>query len=288
MSRLLAVRPVHNLQDTERLRTLYDELQTGVRSLEALGVASSTYGVLLLTVLRKSIPNELCLEYYRRKTTSEAVPEDDLQQFLNFLKAENWRDNTRVRVEALEIPEISGDLLPPPDDHVAHLMREQGLVLAYTVPDGYQPGVGIELLVGADHYWDVTTGSVKRVNERLVAVETVLGWVLQGTDTTSSASTHLKSVGVMRHKANQKKNLLKETLKEVLKKVLKIVLKKAMNEVLKKVLKEALEKILMKTLVKVSKQVKEISNEDPKERVEGGPEQRPPPQDRNILNKHLW
>ncbi|KAL1475371.1 hypothetical protein MTO96_037329 [Rhipicephalus appendiculatus] len=87
----------------------------------------------------------------------------------------NWRDNTRVRVEALEIPEISGDLLPPPDDRVAHLVREQGLVLADTVPDGYQPGVGTELLVGADHYWDVTTGSVKRVNERLVAVETVLG-----------------------------------------------------------------------------------------------------------------
>ncbi|KAL1422118.1 hypothetical protein MTO96_022421 [Rhipicephalus appendiculatus] len=54
MSRLLAVRPVHNLQDAERLRTLYDELQTGVRSLEALGVASSTYGVPLLTVLGKS------------------------------------------------------------------------------------------------------------------------------------------------------------------------------------------------------------------------------------------
>ncbi|KAL1421106.1 hypothetical protein MTO96_023458 [Rhipicephalus appendiculatus] len=88
MSRLLAVRPVHNLHDIERLRTLYDELQSGVRSLEALGVASSAYGVLLLTVLRKSIPHELCLEYYRKKTTSEAVPEDDLQEFLNFLKVE--------------------------------------------------------------------------------------------------------------------------------------------------------------------------------------------------------
>ncbi|KAL1471758.1 hypothetical protein MTO96_039757 [Rhipicephalus appendiculatus] len=88
MSRLLAVRPVHNLHDTERLRTLYDELQSGVRSLKALGVASSTYGVLLLTVLRKSIPHELCLEYYRKKRTSEAVPEDDLQEFLNFLKVE--------------------------------------------------------------------------------------------------------------------------------------------------------------------------------------------------------
>lgn len=88
MAQLLAVRPVHNLHDTERLRTLHDELQTGVCSLEALGVASSTYGVLLLTILQKSTPSELCLEYYRRKTTSEAVPEGDLQEFLNFLKAE--------------------------------------------------------------------------------------------------------------------------------------------------------------------------------------------------------
>ncbi|KAH6931881.1 hypothetical protein HPB50_001307 [Hyalomma asiaticum] len=36
---------------------------TGVRSLEALGVASSTYGAHFLTVIRKSIPSELCLNY---------------------------------------------------------------------------------------------------------------------------------------------------------------------------------------------------------------------------------
>ncbi|XP_037520857.1 uncharacterized protein LOC119397504 [Rhipicephalus sanguineus] len=423
MARLLAVRPVHNLHDTERLRTLYDELQTGVRSLEALGVASSTYGVLLLTILRKSIPSELCLEYYRRNTTSEAGPEGDLQEFLNFLKAEvesreraqravrpvpdaavkqkapltrdrhqtpsasaltvtgsevhcafcdeeghtaaecinpipidqkravmskerrcykcakrnhraalcrtsrwlkcakcsgrhatgvcelnqrvtpppsgegaaatsttvqsslqvkrnrgrarvllqtaralaegqnksalvrmlldggsqrtfiqeevsrslklrvigerltiyafgsqrpleerscrrvecwlrNWRDNTRVRIEALEMPEISGDLLPPPDDRIANIAQEQGLELADTVPDGYHPGVGVELLVGADHYWDITTGSVKRLTEKLVAVETAFGWALQGTDTTSSAAACLTSVGVMRVSVN--------------------------------------------------------------------------------------
>ncbi|KAL1442741.1 hypothetical protein MTO96_046268 [Rhipicephalus appendiculatus] len=373
MSRLLAVRPVQNLHDTERLGTLYDELQSGVRSLKVLGVAASTYGVLLLTVLRKSIPHELCLEYYRRETTSEAVPEDGLKEFLNFLKVEiesreraqravrpvpdaamkqkapitrdrhqtpsasaltvtggqehctfcdeeghttascltpipidkkravmskerrcykcakrnhraaecrtsrwlkcakcsgrhatgvcelnqtaapppssdgtapadvavqsslqvertrgkatvllqtarafavgenkralvrmlldggsqrtfireevshrlklhvigeerltiyafgsqrtleersyrrvecwlrNWRDNTRVRIEALEMPEIRGDLLPPPDDCIANIAQEQGLELADVVPDGYHPGFGVELLVGADH-----------------------------------------------------------------------------------------------------------------------------------------
>lgn len=38
MSPLLAVHPVHNLPDTECLKTLYNKLQTGVRSHEALGV----------------------------------------------------------------------------------------------------------------------------------------------------------------------------------------------------------------------------------------------------------
>ncbi|KAL3185980.1 hypothetical protein MRX96_028468 [Rhipicephalus microplus] len=82
------VHRVQNLQDTERLRTLYDKLQVGVGSLEAFGVDSSTYNVLLLTVLRKNIPNELCLEYFRRKTATEAFPDDDFQEVLNFMKAE--------------------------------------------------------------------------------------------------------------------------------------------------------------------------------------------------------
>ncbi|KAL1442924.1 hypothetical protein MTO96_046186 [Rhipicephalus appendiculatus] len=85
------------------------------------------------------------------------------------------------------MPEVSGDVLPPPDDCIANIAQEQGLELADVVPDGYHPGFGVELLVGADHYWDITTGSVKRINERLVAVETVFGWSLHGTDATSSA-----------------------------------------------------------------------------------------------------
>lgn len=113
----------------------------------------------------------------------------------------NWRDNTRVHIKALEMPEISGDLLPPPDDYIANIAQEQGLEVADTVPDGYHPGVGVELLVGADH-WDITTGSVKRLTEKLVAVETAFRLALQGTDTTSSAAACLTSVGVMRVSVN--------------------------------------------------------------------------------------
>ncbi|KAL1482743.1 hypothetical protein MTO96_033586 [Rhipicephalus appendiculatus] len=54
----------------------------------------------------------------------------------------NWHDDTRVRIEALETPEISGDLQPPPDDCIAYIAQEQGLELADVVPDGYHPGFG--------------------------------------------------------------------------------------------------------------------------------------------------
>ncbi|KAL3247607.1 hypothetical protein MRX96_057032 [Rhipicephalus microplus] len=64
----------------------------------------------------------------------------------------SWRDNTRVHKEALEIPEISADLLPPPDHRVTHLTQEQCPKLTDAVHEGYQPGVGIEVFVRADYY----------------------------------------------------------------------------------------------------------------------------------------
>ncbi|KAL3186176.1 hypothetical protein MRX96_027909 [Rhipicephalus microplus] len=50
----------------------------------------------------------------------------------------NWHDNATVRVEALDsrYPRSVATCLPPPDDHVAHLVQKQGLVLADTVQDG--------------------------------------------------------------------------------------------------------------------------------------------------------
>ncbi|XP_075526710.1 uncharacterized protein LOC142558463 [Dermacentor variabilis] len=263
MSRLLDVRPVHDLRDIERLRSLYDEIRSAVRSLEALGVSSSTYGTLLLTVLRKSIPNAAPAETAVQSSlqvgpalgktrvllqTARAYAEgqhnsalvrmlldggsqrtfvrQDVSRRLNLRVIggeklaiyafgserpseerrchrvecwlRNWRNNTRVRIEALEVPEICGDLLPPPDDSTASIAREQDLQLADTLPDGYHPGVGVELPIGADHYWDIATGNVKRLGEKLVAMETAFGWTLQGTESTSSVATFLSSTGVMR------------------------------------------------------------------------------------------
>ena len=39
----------------------------------------------------------------------------------------------------------------------------------------------IDVLIGADHYWNFMTGEVKRGSKGPVAIKTILGWVLNGT-----------------------------------------------------------------------------------------------------------
>lgn len=89
MEHLLAIRPVHDSANVAGLRSMYDQIQTGVRSLEALGVLQCTYGVLLLSVLKKSVPTDLCMEYNRKRTGGGLSREsDELREFLNFMKNE--------------------------------------------------------------------------------------------------------------------------------------------------------------------------------------------------------
>lgn len=38
----------------------------------------------------------------------------------------------------------------------------------------------VDILVGSDHYWDLTTGRVQRGIDGPVAIDTKLGWVLSG------------------------------------------------------------------------------------------------------------
>ena len=40
--------------------------------------------------------------------------------------------------------------------------------------------VDIEMLIGGDYYWDLTTGHTCRGDSRPVAIQTKLGWVLSG------------------------------------------------------------------------------------------------------------
>ena len=63
----------------------------------------------------------------------------------------------------------------------------------------------IDVLIGADYYWDIVEGEIKRENnERLIALKSKLGWLLSGPLTTTRpvavsvnlASTHLLKVDI--------------------------------------------------------------------------------------------
>ncbi|KAH7934170.1 hypothetical protein HPB49_022387 [Dermacentor silvarum] len=101
----------------------------------------------------------------------------------------------KIRVEALEIPQICCDIVPAPEGSTIKYLEEQGLELA----DGTQDEAEIGLLLGSDYYWEVTTGSVRRLDSGFVAAETIFGWTLQGTThTTELTATYVSTVGVLR------------------------------------------------------------------------------------------
>ncbi|XP_064475573.1 uncharacterized protein LOC135389456 [Ornithodoros turicata] len=106
-------------------------------------------------------------------------------------------DRRDVRVEALEVPMICSDVMKAPVDILRDQLHAQGIVIADASLHGIQCEDGISVLIGADNYWPMVTGGLKRLDKTLVAVETIFGWTVQGPTTTDSSATR-SSTGVMR------------------------------------------------------------------------------------------
>ncbi|XP_040074731.1 uncharacterized protein LOC120846891 [Ixodes scapularis] len=91
LTHLLNVKPNTMSDAANGLRRLYDDVQTRMRSLKSLGVDSDSYGVLLHTVLQRSLPPELIIRY-NRSLIVEKRPQnegrDDLARLLEFIEIE--------------------------------------------------------------------------------------------------------------------------------------------------------------------------------------------------------
>ena len=59
MAKLLSLETVTNVNEVKKLRQLYDEIETQVRSLQCLGLDPKQYGSMLTPVLLTKIPDEL-------------------------------------------------------------------------------------------------------------------------------------------------------------------------------------------------------------------------------------
>ncbi|GFR05228.1 integrase catalytic domain-containing protein [Trichonephila clavata] len=81
-------------------------------------------------------------------------------------------------IEALEIEEISKATLSLPSPDVWTEMETKGFRLTFNCSESSE-NCEISLLIGSDFYWSLTH-RIKRLDSSLVAVETSLGWSLQG------------------------------------------------------------------------------------------------------------
>ncbi|KAG0426521.1 hypothetical protein HPB47_026373, partial [Ixodes persulcatus] len=87
-------------------------------------------------------------------------------------------DQRRVRIEALEVPAICHSSAFPVS--LCRTAQTCTLQLADPLCSGVKRDIGIDILIGADNYWKAVTGSIKRLDEDLTAVETIFRWTLQG------------------------------------------------------------------------------------------------------------
>ncbi|GFT64669.1 DUF1758 domain-containing protein [Trichonephila clavipes] len=81
-------------------------------------------------------------------------------------------------IEALEIEEISKATLSLPNPDAWAEMESKGFRLTFSCNDSSE-NCETSLLIGSNFYWSLTH-RIKRLDSSLVAVETRLGWSLQG------------------------------------------------------------------------------------------------------------
>ena len=65
----------------------------------------------------------------------------------------------------------------------------------------------VDLLVGSDHYWELTTGRVSRGEDGPIAVETKLGWVLSGPVSAAEQSMSLITTHTLRVDTHEERHL---------------------------------------------------------------------------------
>ncbi|KAG0433730.1 hypothetical protein HPB47_019632 [Ixodes persulcatus] len=99
------------------------------------------------------------------------------------------------QIEALNVLQMCSDAKANPSEELEGLPDGKKLT-DVQVQGTSEKGIGV--LIGADHYWDVVSGGVKRLGEKLVAVDTILGWPLQGPVTSTSAAICSLTTGAMK------------------------------------------------------------------------------------------
>ena len=87
------------------------------------------------------------------------------------------QDGSRTTVSAISVPYISSEF---EGQYIADAMKRYGYLQGMKLADNGECSNNIDMLLGADIYWQIVTGRTVRGKGGPVAIETRLGWVLSG------------------------------------------------------------------------------------------------------------
>lgn len=88
--------------------------------------------------------------------------------------------SSKITVEAIEVPELCTIISPPRHTDIVDDLHKHQLLPADVTPTGSSSTNEVDVLIGSDLYWKVTTGDIHRLTEGLTAMKTLCGWVVQG------------------------------------------------------------------------------------------------------------
>lgn len=116
---------------------------------------------------------------------------------------------TTLSVEALEVKSICNQMIPVPDERIINALQSHSIDTT-AVLCGSESDKGIAILIGSDFYWDIVTGNIKTVGPCMKAVETRLGWTVQGPVPTPTKIVHCKNVVVLHASPSDVTSALKQ------------------------------------------------------------------------------
>ncbi|XP_055944625.1 uncharacterized protein LOC129975587 [Argiope bruennichi] len=153
MSRLLNLEPVRNSSHVKGLRRLYDDIEINIRNLKSLDVTEGSYGHLLNPLLLKLLPQDLVLDFHRKRSKDNNCEASEIMDFL------------RNEVESREIY-----------DSILSELKTKNIQLA----DSFDKGVPVEIIVGSDSFWEVVYDQRERVCQNTWVINSVFGWLIGG------------------------------------------------------------------------------------------------------------
>ncbi|KAF8789814.1 hypothetical protein HNY73_007724 [Argiope bruennichi] len=135
------------------------------------------------TFITREVSEKLKLKVIRKESLSvySFGAKQAKEHSYNIVRVElkNREDpSLRIEVEALVTENISATTLPAPNNNITKTYNKlKHLQLADIIDNR---GKNISILIGVDYYYEIVSGRIKRLNNKLVATETIFGWCLQG------------------------------------------------------------------------------------------------------------